>query len=259
MAYAPLLQTKADLASYVLSQLGDGVIEIQITDAQLFYAIDNAVELYMQNAYSGVIERFAPLVIERGKADYDLPYEVFAITSIRTQEMGGITNSAPSNIFSMNQFIASDLYKGSGRIDLLTYETTNQLLSTLDIMFSKKVTFDFNHISKRLHLFEIPIATETAMVQCYIKNVPTYTASGVEGEPDIETTNIYSELLIRKLSTAYARKQYGVNLSTFEGSTLPNGLTMNASAILSLANEEILKYEEELFSNYCIPCDFFVG
>lgn len=259
MAYTPLLQTKQDLATYILAQLGDGVLNVELTDAQIYFAIDNAVELYMQNAYSGTIERFSPLQIVAGQVDYILPYEVFAIISIRTQEMGGITNSAPSNIFSMNQFIASDLYKGSGRIDLLTYETTNELLSTLDIMFSKKVTFDFNCISKVLHLFEIPIASETAMVQCYIKNVPTYTTNTVSGEPDIESSNIYNELILRNLATSYARKQHAINLLKYEGSVLPNGLTLNASAILSLANEEVIKYEEQLINMYSLLPDFYIG
>jgi hypothetical protein len=259
MAYAARIQSKGDLKSYILRQLGSPVVNIEITDDQMDDAIDNGLELYMQNAYSGVIERFVPLEIVAGQVDYIMPYEMFAITTIRTQEMGGITNSAPSNMFSMNQFIASDLYRGSGKIDLLTYEMTNQLLSTLDIMFSKKVTWDFNCISKKLHLFEIPIMSETAMVQCYLKAVPDYISTGVSGQPDIEVTNIYNELWVRRYTVELARRQWADNLTKYEGSQLPNGMVMNASAILTRADAEITKLEEMLYNTLSVPSDFFIG
>lgn len=258
MAYAPKIQSKNDLKQYILRQLGSPVVNIEITTDQMDDAIDNALELYMQNAYSGVVERFIPLVIQQGDPEYIMPYEVFAITSIRTREMGGITNSAPSNIFSMNQFIASDLYRG-GKVDLLSYEMTNELLATLDIMFSKRVTFDFNCISKTLHLFEIPVSTETAMVQCYIKNVPTYLANPATGLPDIESTNIYNELWVRRYTVELCRRQWADNLTKYEGSQLPNGMVMNASAILTRAEAEIVKLEEMLYTTLSIPCDFFIG
>jgi hypothetical protein len=258
MSYSARLQTKTDLKNYILRQLGSPVINIEITDEQLDDAIDNTLELYMQNAYSGVRERFVALEVVAGTQDYLLPYEIFAIITIRSQEMGGITNTAPSNIFSMNQFIASDLYKGSGRIDLVTYETTNQLLSTLDLMFSKKMTYDFNCISKELHLFEIPVQSEKVFMQCYIKNVPTYTTDPVSGTI-VESTNIYNELWVRRYSTELARRQWADSISKYEGSQLPNGMSLNASAILTRAETEILKLEEMLYNQYSLPPEFFVG
>lgn len=258
MSYSARLQTKTDLKNYILRQLGSPVINIEIADEQLDDAVDNALELYMQNAYSGVRERFVALEVIKGQQDYLLPYEVFAIITIRSQEMGGITNTAPSNIFSMNQFIASDLYKGSGRIDLVTYETTNQLLSTLDLMFSKKMTYDFNCISKELHLFEIPYQNEKVFMQCYIKNVPTYTTDPVSGTIE-ESTNIYNELWVRRYTTEIARRQWADNLLKYEGSQLPNGMSLNASAILARADAEILKLEEMLYDRFSLPAEFFVG
>lgn len=258
MSYSPRIQSKSDLKAYILRQLGSPVINIEITDLQLDDAIDNTLEMYMQYAYSGVIERFSALDIVAGKQEYLLPYEVFAVTSIRSQEMGGITNSAPSNIFSMNQFIASDLYKGSGRIDLVTYETTNQLLATLDLMFSKKITFDFNCVSKVLHLFEIPVKSEKCFVQCYIKNVPTYSTDDLSGDV-LESSNLYNELWIRRYSTELARRQWGDSLTKYEGSQLPNGMTLNAAAIITRAETEILKLEEMLRDQLSLPAEFIVG
>jgi hypothetical protein len=259
MAYAPRIQTKKQLKDYILRQLGSPVVNIEITDDQLDDAIDNCLELFLQQAYSGVTERFVALNILTGTQTYMLPYDVFAILEIKTQELGGIANSAPSNPFSINQFIASDLYRGSGKIDLLSYEMTNELLSTLDLLFSHKVTFDFNCVSKELHLFEPPKVSEHALMHCYIKNVHTYVANPIAGQPEIEGTNLYNELIVRNLATAYARRQWADNLTKYNGSALPNGLVIDVPSIAARAEADITKYELEIEEVYSLPIDFFIG
>jgi hypothetical protein len=259
MAYAPRVQTKSQFKQYILRQLGSPVVNIEITDDQLDDAIDNALELFMQQAYSGVTERYVALELVAGTQSYMLPYDMFAVLEIKSLEMGGLTNSAPSNIFSMNQFIASDLYRGSGKIDLLSYEMTNELISTLDLMFSKKITFDFNCVSKELYLFENPTSSERVLVHAYMKNVPTYVTNPVAGEPDIEGTNIYNELIVKNLASSYARRQWADNLMKYNGSALPNGLVIDVPSISARADADIIKYELEIEEVYSLPCDWFIG
>jgi hypothetical protein len=259
MAYGPRIQTKKQLKDYILRQLGAPVINIEITEDQLDDAIDNALELYMQRAYSGVKERYIPLQLVEGQQSYQLPYDVFSILSVKSSEMGGITNSAPSNFFSMNIYLASDLYAGNGKVDLLSYELTNELLSTINLLFSKKVTFDFNCVSKELYLFSKPVMTENAMVECYIKNVPTYEDNPIIGQPEIEITNIYNELPIKTLSTAYCRRQWADNLMKYSGSVLPNGLNIDVPSMSARAEADVLKYELEIFEQYSLPIDFMIG
>jgi len=259
MAYIPRIQTKKDLKDYILRQLGAPVINIEITDDQLTDAIDNALELFMQRAYAGVVSRNVPLEILEGKQSYTLPYEVFAVMAIKTTEMGGITNQTPTDLFSMNRFLAADLYKGNGKVDLLSYEMTNELLSTINLLFSKKCTFDFNCISKELYLFEIPTITEVGMVECYIKNVPVYSENPIDGQPEIETTNIYNELIVKNLATAYGRRQWADNLMKYSGSQLPNGLVIDVPSISTRAEADVLKYELEIQEMYSLPVDFMIG
>jgi hypothetical protein len=259
MAYSPRIQTKKQLKDYILRQLGSPVINIELTDDQLDDAIDNALELFMQRAYSGVKERFVSLPIVEGQQTYKLPYEVFSVLSVKSTEMGGISNGAPSNFFSMNRYIASDLYAGTGKIDLLSYEMTNELLSTINLMFSKKVAFDFNCVSKELYIFEPPQITEHGVIECYVKNVPVYEDNPIVGQPEIETTNIYNEIILKNLCTAYGRKQWGINLMKYNGSQLPNGLVIDVPSILQMANEDVLKYELEIEEKYSLPCNFMIG
>ena len=253
MAYAARLKTKTDLKGYILRKLGSPVINIEITDDQLNDNIDDVLEKYMQRAYAGVNERYASLNVVKGTQSYFLPYEVFAVTQVHSMELGGIANNAPSSLFSLNQFVAADLYRGSGKIDLLTYELTNQMLSTLDLEFSRKMTYDFNAISKELYFFEVPPVSQIVLLHAYVKNVPILDDDGNE------VTNIYNELIIRNLATEYCRQQWGHNLMKYGGSVLPNGLMISANEILQEANQNIDKLEIELEEKFSLPIDFFVG
>ncbi len=253
MAYSPRIKTKEDLKAFILRNLGSPVIEIEITQDQLDDQIDNTLELYFQRCYAGVAERYLPLDILINQQTYVLDYDIFAVVEVHSMELGGIANNAPSSLFSLNQFVAADLYRGSGKIDLLTYEMVNQMLATLDLEFSQKITYDFNVINKELYLFQPPTVNQVVLLRSYIKVTP------VQDEFGNEITNIYNELIIRKLATEYSRRQWAHNLMKYGGSVLPNGLMLNANDILQEANTNIQQLELDLHEQYELPIDFFVG
>ena len=67
---------------------------------------------------------------------------------------------------------------------------------------------------------------------------------------DPETySQVYGDWWLRKYTTALIKKQWGQNLSKFEGMQLPGGVTFNGQQILADANEEIAKLEEEVITN----------
>ena len=72
-------------------------------------------------------------------------------------------------------------------------------------------------------------------------------------------TDIYNDIFLKKYTTALIKRQWGTNLSKFEGIQLPGGVTMNGRQILEDANQEIAKLEEEMEAKYEKPVDFFVG
>ena len=257
MAYKPRLQSKADLKQYILRKLGSPVINIELTDDQMDDNIDDTLEQYIQRAYSGVTERYVLIPLFKGVQTYKLPYDVFAVLSIVGQGMLRITNSSPNNLFSLNQFVAADLYRGVGKIDILTYEMTNQMISSLELVFSNKMTYDFNCISKELHIFAEPQADQMVLLHCYKKNVPESIIDEDTGV-ETETTNIYSELWIRNMAYRRCQYQWAMNLLKYSGSALPNGLQLAVPEILQEAKEHITLLEESL-SDYELPVDFMIG
>ena len=77
---------------------------------------------------------------------------------------------------------------------------------------------------------------------------------------DPETyTEIYNDVLLKRYVTALVKRQWGSNLSKFEGVQLPGGVSFNGQRILDEAREEIDKIEQEVQDKYELPPDFSVG
>lgn len=59
--------------------------------------------------------------------------------------------------------------------------------------------------------------------------------------------------------TELVRKQWGVNLSKFEGVQILGGITLDGKRMIEEAKEEITKLQEEMDSKYRMPDDFFMA
>jgi hypothetical protein len=113
-----------------------------------------------------------------------------------------------------------------------------------------QVPIRFNKHQNRLYL-DMDNARVTAgehfLIECYRKIDPT------------TFTDVYNDIWLKKYATALVKKQWGQNLSKFEGISLPGGVTLNSSKILDEATQEIEKLEEESRNNYELPLDYMIG
>jgi len=69
----------------------------------------------------------------------------------------------------------------------------------------------------------------------------------------------YNDRFLKEYATVVIKKQWATNLSKFEGLQLPGGVQFNAQQMLSEANEEKNRLEEELSLKYELPPDFMTG
>ena len=254
----PRITSIGSLKQYILRRLGYPIHQIEITDEQMDDAIFDTIDLYSQFAYSGTNERYIPVKLIAGVQDYILPYSTFAVLSVNDSQMSMIGANMPSNMFSLNQFIAADLYKpGVAKIDILGYELINQMTSTLDIIFAKKQTFDFNSISKILHLHATPAMDTNVIIQMYQKLDLTGTPVSGGG---YEEEHIFDDRWVKAMATAKCKLQWGINIGLkYQGTVLPNNATLNGAGIIDMANAEIDKLDEELHLVYELPPDFYIG
>lgn len=259
----PKIYSVDQLKMYILRKLGSPVINIEITDDQLVDAIDDTLDDYLPRAYSGVIERYIPVQLITDIQQYILPYSTFAVLGVYDGVGTMMGANQPANLFSINQFIAADLYKpGAAKIDVLGYELINQMISTLELVFAKKITYDFNSISKVLNLVSKPVADTKVIIHMYqkldLEKTPIYNADP-SAAPRYYEENIFNEKWIKRMATARAQLQWGQNLMKYTGSVLPNGGTLNAEFIYNEAKANVDALMIELHEEFELPTDFFIG
>ena len=59
-------------------------------------------------------------------------------------------------------------------------------------------------------------------------------------------TEVYNDMWLKRYTTALIKRQWGQNLSKYDGITLQGGLRYNGQAILDSANAEISLLHEEM-------------
>ena len=65
--------------------------------------------------------------------------------------------------------------------------------------------------------------------------------------------------MLKKLATAYIKRQWGNNMKKFGGMQLPGGITMNGQQIYEEALTEIKEIEDQIRLTYEQPVNFIIG
>ena len=66
-------------------------------------------------------------------------------------------------------------------------------------------------------------------------------------------------MYLKRYAIALIKRQWGANLSKFNGVAMLGGVTMNGTEIFSQAQEEILRLEEQIQLAYELPLDYMMG
>lgn len=254
MAMQPRIKSKAELTQYILRKLGAPVINIEVTPEQIDDAIADTLEDFLPRAYSGMNERFVGLQLIAGQTEYTLPYAVYAVLGIWNNNIGDFSTSS-TDMFSANQFIAADIFGGNLKnVDMLTYSLTQAHIETMGLVFGKRITFDFNCTTKKLYVHEPPKTNFFTVMQYYIQ-----TELNEDPGTQQELSNLYDNRWIKRMATERTRYQWGENLSKYQGSVLPNGMTLNGEGIKATADANMEKLMQELHDEWELPVDFFIG
>ena len=120
-----------------------------------------------------------------------------------------------------------------------------------DSILTGEVPIRFNQHQNRLYLdmdwTNDVNADDFIIIECYRKL-----------DPD-SYTDIYDDIYLKRYATALIKKQWGANLSKFNGVQMLGGVTMNGADIFSQAQEEIQRLEEQIQLAFETPIDYMVG
>jgi len=72
-------------------------------------------------------------------------------------------------------------------------------------------------------------------------------------------SDVWNDKFLKKYATALVKLQWGNNLSKFSGIQMPGGVTLDGVRIMTEAQAEIDKMEEEMFNMNVLPSEIMMG
>ena len=266
--------SRSALKEYCLRTLGKPVIEINVDDDQVEDRIDEALQYFAQYHYDGVERMYLKHQITaddktRGQSDTTTTATDVVDSSITADWKEGkgfipvpdsvlsvvkvfdFTDKANLNLFDVRyQLRMNDLYDFSST-SVLHYQMTMQHLDFLDHILVGEKPIRFNQHQNRLYLDldwgNDVTEDEYIIIECYRKLDPT------------EYTDIYNDIYLKRYTTALIKRQWGANLSKFEGVQMLGGVTLNGAKLFEEANADIEKLEEQIQLAYELPPNYMIG
>lgn len=244
--------SREELKNWCLMQLGHPVIEVNVDDDQVENCIDEAFQYYREFHYDAVERWYLQHPITQDDIDNRyIPITDNIIGVTRIFPIG--STNASVNMFDLRyQMRLHDLYDFTST-SYVNYVMTQQHIATLDMLFSGQQPVRFNRHTNRLYI-------DMDWTQY---NVGEYII--VEGfiilDPD-QFTDVYNDRMLKKLATAYIKRQWGTNMRKFSGMALPGiggAVKLDGVAMYKEAMEEIAEIEAKIRAEHEEPPQFIVG
>ena len=240
--------TRQTLIDYCLRQLGAPVLEINVDEDQIEDRVDEALQKYRDFHMEGQRRVYLPIQV----TPTDITNKYFTLTDevIYVTRVMPISNSyAAVNMFSMKyQMYLNDFYALYKAESLQYYVQMQQYLQEVDSLLNGIQPIQYQRHGNKLYIdmnFGDLEVGQYILAECYVS---------LEDTPEM-----YNDSWLKKYTTALIKRQWGTNLSKFDGMQLPGGVTINASKIFDEANDDVEKLEQSLIDSYSLPPDFIVG
>lgn len=266
--------TKATLKTYCLRALGFGVIDINVSDDQIDDRIDEALQYFAEYHYDGIEKVYLKHKLTQADVDRANTNNTTSVTDVvdntvtadwldgngwiptpeavlAVVQVFPVTDSTTANMFDLRyQLRLNDLYDFSST-SIMEYQMTLQHLDYLEHILVGEVPIRFYQHQQRLYLDmdwnnDMDV-DDFLIIECYRKL-----------DPD-SFTDVYNDMYLKRYATALIKRQWGANLSKFNGVEMLGGVTMNGADIYSQAQEEINKLEEQIQLAHELPVNYMIG
>ena len=266
--------TKAALKEHCLRTLGKPVIDINVDDDQVDDRIDDALQYFAQYHYDGVERMYLKHKITQSEIDRAITNTSATATdtadnSITATWLEGngfipipesvlsvvkvfdFTDKHTVNMFDVRyQLRLNDLYDFSSE-SIIHYEMTMRQLDFLDHILVGEKPIRFNQHQNRLYIDmdwnqDVKV-DDFIIIECYRKLDPT------------TYTDIFNDIYLKRYATALIKRQWGSNLSKFEGVQMLGGVTLNGAKLFEEAQADIEKLEEQIQLAYELPPNYMIG
>lgn len=255
--------TSFTVGETVTGQVSDATAKVLATSAGIL-VVDTPVGAFIptetitgdQSAANGTVTTYTQGDIDKGFIP--VPAGVIAIRNVYPlTNAGGTSNSQFSASYQMK---VDDLYalihgqtasSDYGWANLAQYEQVKQYLNLMDFVLTGEKIYQYNNKTRRLVInmdWKNSVKHgDTILTESYVVVDPAVYAS------------IWNDRMLKKLATAYIKKQWGNNLKLHSSVILLGGVTVNGQAIYDEAVTEIDAIEEQIRDTYELPPGFLIG
>jgi hypothetical protein len=241
---------RLEFKEYCLRSLGKPVIEINVDDDQVDDRIDQALRFYWDYHFDGSEKIYYKHAITQDNIDnqyIELPENIMGVVKIF--ELGDPATGS-GDLFNIRYQIAlNDLYTLTN-VGLINYTMTLQHLGLVQEILVGRTPIRYNRHRNILHIdktksFFVP--GEFVLVEAYeVVDPATY-------------SDVWADRWLQHYTAQLIKRQWGSNLTKFEGIQLPGGVTFNGAKIYDDADAEVKRLEDEMINNYSLPVMDMIG
>ena len=268
--------SREGLIDYAKRQLGFPVLEINVADEQFQDLLDDAIQVYQERHYDGIVRMYLKYKItqediDRGEArGGDKNAGITTTTGTSTVGLSTSFNfeenqnylQMPPSVIGVNQIFKirsdtvydglfnikyqlflNDLYQ-FGSIDLLQYSMVQTYLEDITFLLNPDMKFRFNIRQDRLYIdtdFKTINVGDHFVIDCFRILDPN------------DFTQVYNDQFLKRYFTALCKKQWGMNLIKFQGVQLPGGIQLNGRQIYDDGVRELDEIRSKMSSDYEMP------
>tara|TARA_R110002012_G_scaffold317582_1_gene534346 strand:- start:914 stop:1726 length:813 start_codon:yes stop_codon:yes gene_type:complete len=264
--------SRETIIDYAFRRLGSPVIEINVDYAQAEERLDDALEYFSERHFDGVERcifsyQVTPEDIENQYIDTNKiplamgftgsssPTGSDLLSIIRVYKFGALANQ---NMFDIRYQLALTDYFGVNRglgfnssLGLAGYDSTMRYIGMVEQFFNPEHIIHFSKVTDRL-IMDAKLSNEISAGQFIV----------IEGYASLNPSNfpkIFNDRYLKEYVTALIKKQWGSNLSKFDGVQMTGGVTLRGGQLYQEALAEVAQLEQKLQSEYELPVNFITG
>lgn len=237
--------SKTTFKEYCKRYLGDGVVQINISDAQLDDRVDEAINKWQKEHFNGSIRTFLKYSLTQD--DIDNQYITISDSILEVYRILPITYGYSTNKFSTRYQFAIQSIGDLLHTDLTSYYIYNSHIEMINDILGDTTPIDFNPYQNKLFLIT---NWENLQVGNYI-----IAEAKIPIVPDTVVA-AYKDEWLQQYAIALIKRQWGENLKKFQGMEMPGGVQYNGQQIYDEAIERIKELEDELETKYKLPIQF---
>jgi len=240
-----------ELKDYCLRRLGYPLVDINVSEEQIYDRIADAFQIYTEYHYDAVHKIYSKHEITQ--EDIDNKYLTVHDSIVGITRIFPLSSTwTKSYMWDLKyQLRLHELWDFTS-INMTNFVITMQHLRNLELLFTGEVPIRFQKHMNRVYLdlawgsTELPLGATVILEGYQIIDPETY-------------ADVYNDRILKELATCLIRRQFGEVLRKFGGVQLPGGLTLNGDQIYNQAVEELKQIESTLQDRFEIPPEMMMG